>query len=149
MKRLMMTLGLCLVAATTMAQKNVGLKSQGQGEQGGVYRTKAQTIEIHAEVVTSRQSNTTLVRFNVDESYKMLTSDHDLIKSVEAASTFRFLSAMEAMNTVASHGWELRSTYVSRGRNGDETHYVMVRSIVITAPYSPWLDRGKRADGKK
>lgn len=149
MKRLMMTLGLCVIAATTMAQKGAGLSSSEEGRQGGVYRTKAKTMEIHAEVVTTRQSNTTLVRFNVDESYKMLTRDQDVIKSVEAASTFRFRSAMEAMNTAASHGWELRSTYVARGRNGDETHYVMVRSIEITQPYSPWLDRGKRADGKK
>ena len=149
MKQLMMTMGLCLMTATVMGQKGAGLSTMEEGRQGGVYRTKARTMEIHAEVVARQQSNTTLVRFIVDESYKMLTRDQDLIKSVEAASTFRFRNAMEAMNTAASHGWELRSTYVIRGRTGDETHFVMVRSIEITQPYSPWLDRGKRADGKK
>ena len=99
MKRLMMTLGLCVIAATTMAQKGSGLSSSEEGRQGGVYRTKAKTMEIHAEVVTTRQSNTTSVRFNVDESYKMLTRDQDVIKSVEAATTFRFRSAMAVSYT--------------------------------------------------
>ena len=82
----MMTMGLCLMATTVMGQKGAGLSTMEEGRQGGVYRTKARTMEIHAEVVARQQSNTTLVRFIADESYKMLTRDQDVIKSVEAAS---------------------------------------------------------------
>ena len=149
MKQLMMTMGLCLMAATVMGQKEVGLSTLAGGQQGGVHREKAIMIEVYGEVTASRQSNSMVVRFKVDESYKMLTRDENFATSVKMATAFRFGSVLEAMTSLASHGWELRTTHVSRERVGDVTHYIMARSIQCDRPYSPWLDREKNSIRKK
>lgn len=141
MKTLMMTLGLLTMAVTTMAQdgKMVGTEDGGRG---GVYRNSVRSGEFYGKVVSYVQANNEIVRFEADDMMNRMTRDQDFLKSLVELRKYRFDSAIQALNILASHGWEVRSSMVVRGRNGDEQHYVLARPVDLMMPVSPWLQVG-------
>jgi hypothetical protein len=70
-----------------------------------------------------------------------MTRDQDFLKALESLKNYRFDSTLEALNVLASHGWEVRSSMVLRGRNGDEQHYLLARPVDSLMPASPWLEK--------
>ena len=54
---------------------------------------------------------------------------------------YRFESVGQALNVLSSHGWDVNSTMVVRGRQGDERHYLMSYSTERISPVFPWLER--------
>ena len=94
-------------------------------------------------------ANNEIVRFNVDDIVNRITPDQDFLKNLDEATKFRFESAGQALNVLASHGWEVTSVYTTRGRQGDEVHYVVSCRVPMTPPYSPWLDPNFPRGGKR
>lgn len=138
MKTWMMTLGM-LAMATTMTAQDARLTSE-KDARGGVYRTSIQSGEFYGTLVSFKQANNELIRFNVDDIVLRATRDQDFLKAVNSLKTFRFDNVGQALNVLASHGWQVRSTMVLQGRSGEEQHYVMARPVSNIMPLSPWLD---------
>ena len=90
-----------------------------------MYRTSIRSGEFYGELVSFTQANNEMVRFNIDDIVLRMTRDQDFLKAVEALKTYRFESTLQALNVLASHGWEVRSSTVVRGRNGDEQHHCL------------------------
>ena len=90
------------------------------------------------------QSNTEVVRFNIDDVVMRATRDPQFLSATKKLKTHRFESTSQALNVLASHGWVVRSTMVLRGRNGDERHYLMARPMDYILPLTPWLEEGSR-----
>ena len=81
------------------------------------------------------------IKFNVDDIVLRMTRDQDFLKALQNLTTYRFDNTTQALNVLASHGWEVRSAMVVRGRNGDEQHFVMARPVDSMMPASPWLEQ--------
>lgn len=139
MKTWMMTLGLLTMAATMTAQ-DARMTSE-QDARGGVYRTSIRSGEFYGTLVSFTQANNEQVKFNVDDIVLRMTRDQDFLKALQNLTTYRFDNTTQALNVLASHGWEVRSAMVVRGRNGDEQHFVMARPVDSMMPASPWLEQ--------
>ena len=91
------------------------------------------------------QSNTEVVRFNIDDVVMRATRDPQFLLETRKLKTHRFESTSQALNVLASHGWVVRSTMVLRGRDGDERHYLMARPHGLHfARLTPWLEERER-----
>ena len=149
MKIWMMTFALLLTSVVADAQDSK-LISREQAGQGGVYRTSIRSGEFYGELVSFTQANNENVKFNADDIMLRMTRDQDFLKALENLRTYRFESTVQALNVLASHGWEVRSSMVVRGRNGDEQHYLLARPVDAMMPVSPWLEqRGGASKGQK
>lgn len=148
MKTWMMSLAV-LAMATTMTAQDARLSSE-KDARGGVYRTNIQSGEFYGTLVAFKQANNELIRFNVDDIVLRATRDQDFLKAVNSLKTFRFDNVGQALNVLASHGWQVRSTMVLEGRSGEEKHFVMARPVSNIMPLSPWLDtNAKGRSGQK
>lgn len=142
--------GAMLLAAVCANAQDSRLVGKEEGRQGGVYRTSIRSGEFYGELVSFTQANNEMVRFNIDDIVLRMTRDQDFLKAVEALKTYRFESTLQALNVLASHGWEVRSSTVVRGRNGDEQHHLLARPVDNMMPVSPWLsERGGSRKGNK
>ena len=70
-----------------------------------------------------------------------MTRDTEFRKNLDAMTKYRFESVGQALNVLSSHGWDVNSTMVVRGRQGDERHYLMSYSTERISPVFPWLER--------
>lgn len=140
MKTWMITMGLLTMAATTLAQDG-RLVAKEEAGQGGVYRSTIRSGEFYGKLVAFTQANNEMVRFEADDMMLRMTRDQDFLKALENLRTYRFQNVVQALNVLASHGWEVRSSMVVRGRNGDEQHYLMARPVDAMSPVSPWLEQ--------
>ena len=93
------------------------------------------------KLISFTLANNEQVRFVADDVMTRMTRDQDFQKALENLRTYRFDNLIEALNVCASHGWEVRSTMVLEGRNGQEQHVLLARPIDTMMPVSPWLDR--------
>ena len=133
MKKMLMTMALCGLAMAGSAQKNMSqMSAKGQDPRGGVTRTRVQQVKLVGEVSSTMIANNEIVKFTVDDIVNRITRDQDFLKNIEEASKFRFESAGQALNVLASHGWEVTSVYTTKGRQGDEIHYVMSCNVAMT-----------------
>ena len=149
MKKMLMTMALCGLAMAGSAQKNMSqMSAKGQDPRGGVTRTRAQQVKLVGEVSSTMIANNEIVKFDVDDIVYNITRDQSFLKNIEEATKFRFESAGQALNVLASHGWEVTSVFTTRGRQGDEVHYVVSCGVPMTPPYSPWLDPNFRRGGR-
>jgi len=146
MKTWMITLGLLTVASFASAQDS-RLQSKEQGGQGGVYRTTLRSGEFYGKLISYTRANNENVRFQTDDIMLRMTRDQDFLKALESLKNYRFESTLQALNVLASHGWEVRSTMVIRGRDGDEQHFLLARPVDSMMPVSPWLEQRKGAGG--
>lgn len=142
MKTWLLALGLLGMVFTSFAQ-NSGLSAKGT-QKNEVIRSNIRQGEFYGKLVVRKQGNTELVRFNIDDIVLRMTRDSEFKKNVQSIKTHRFGNVLEALNVLSSHGWEVRSTMVLRGRQGDEQHYVMAYSTDRLMPVSPWLVRENR-----
>ena len=150
MKKKLMTMVLCGLAMAGSAQKNMSqMSTKGQDPRGGVSRTRVHEVKLVGEITSSVIANNEVVKFNVDDIVYQITEDQGFLKYLDEATNFRFESAGQALNVLASHGWEVTSVFTTRGRQGDEVHYVVACGVPMTPPYSPWLDPNFRRGGKK
>jgi hypothetical protein len=136
----MMTLSLLCMAASTLAQDS-RLVSKEEGGQGGVYRTTIRSGEFYGRLISYTQANNEVVRFQADDIMLRMTRDQDFLKALESLKNYRFDNAIQALNVLASHGWEVRSSMVVKGRNGDEQHFLLARPVDTMSPVSPWLEQ--------
>jgi hypothetical protein len=148
MKTWITTLAFLTMAATTFAQ-DARLTSKENAGQGGVYRTSISSGEFYGKLVSYMQSNNEIVRFQTDEIMFRMTRDQDFLKALENLKGFRFENTLEALNVLASHGWEVRAATVVSGRSGDEQHYLMARPVDTMMPVSPWLERRAPANSRE
>jgi hypothetical protein len=148
MKIWITTLAFLAMAATTFAQDS-RLSAKEDAGQGGVYRSSISAGEFYGKLVSFTQANNELVRFQTDDIMLRMTKDQDFLKALENLKKYRFDNTIEALNVLASHGWEVRSTMVVRGRNGDEQHYLMARPVDAMMPASPWLERRAPANSRQ
>jgi hypothetical protein len=135
--------------ATTIFAQDARLTSKETAGQGGVYRSSVSAGEFYGKLVSFTQANNEMVRFQTDDIMLRMTRDQDFLKALENLKNHRFDNTIEALNVLASHGWEVRSTSVVRGRNGDEQHYLMARPVDAMMPVSPWLERGAPANSRQ
>ena len=141
MKTWLMTFGFLMMAATMTAQDSkLSAKSDIRG---GVTRS---TIR-QGDLVAFKQANMTMIRFNIDDIVIRMTANQEFLDNLEAMREYRFKSITEALNIMSSHGWELRSSSVVRGRQGEEEHFILSYTVDNLRPVSPWLSGGS-ARGK-
>lgn len=141
-------MALFTMAVTTVAQ-DARLSSKEEGGQGGVYRTSISSGEFYGKLISFYQANNELVRFQTDDIMLRMTRDQDFLKALESLKNYRFENTVEALNVLASHGWEVRAATVVSGRNGDEQHYLMARPVDMMMPVSPWLERRAPANTRQ
>lgn len=147
MKTWLLALGLIGLAFHSHAQDgNLSSKGDLKSE---VVTSKIRQGEFYGTLVVRKQTNTEIVRFNVDDIMLRMTRDGEFRANVQAIRTHRFGSALEALNVLSSHGWQVRSTMVVRGRQGDEQHYLMAYSTDRLMPVSPWLERENGGSSRK
>ena len=121
--------------------------SQKRLPQSDVSKTANNQGEIYARLTSYNQTNTEVVRFKIDDNVFKMTKDLELRGNIEAMqSTVQSLS--EALNVLASQGWKVHSTFVVRGRHGDEQVYLMSYTTEIGALY-PWREKGQKAQSPK
>lgn len=150
MKKMLMTVALCGLAMAGSAQKNMSqMSAKGQDSRGGVTRTRVHDVKLVGELTSTMVANNEIIKFDVDDVVYSITRDQDFLKNMEEAAHFRFQSAGQALNVLASHGWEVTSVYKTKGRQGDIIHYVLSRTVSMTPPYSPWLDPTFERGGKR
>lgn len=147
MKNWFLTFGILGMVMTTFAQDTV-LSGKGTTKNGSA-KSEMRAGEFYGRLVATKQTNTEIVRFKVDEIVYRMTRDVDLRSKLKAIEKHRFGSVLEALNVLASHGWELRSTMVVRGRQGDEQHFLMTYATEGISPVSPWLDRGSATNSRR
>ena len=141
MKTWIMTLGLLTMASTAMTAQDGRLVAKEEAGQGGVYRQTLRSGEFYGKLISYTQANNEQVRFQCDDIVLRMTRDQDFLKALESLQSYRFDSTLEALNVLASHGWEVRSSMILRGRNGDEQHYLLARPVDSMMPASPWLEK--------
>lgn len=147
MKTWLLALGLIGLAFHSHAQDgNLSSKGDLKSE---VVTSKIRQGEFYGTLVVRKQTNTEIVRFNVDDIMLRMTRDGEFRANVQAIRTHRFGNALEALNVLSSHGWQVRSTMVVRGRQGDEQHYLMAYSTDRLMPVSPWLERENGGSSRK
>ena len=149
MKKTLMTLAMCGLAATGFAQKGMSQSGKSADLRGGVTRTKISEVKLVGELTTSMIGNSEIVKFVVDDVVLKIPRDAKMLKHLEEAQKFRFESAGQALNVLASHGWEVTTVYTTKGRQGPDIHYVLALGIPATPPYSPWLDPTFERGGKR
>ena len=139
MKTWLLAAGILGMAFTSTAQ-NASLSSKGSSKTE-VLRTEIRAGVFYGTLVSFKQTNTEIVRFNVDDVVMRMTRDTEFRKNVDAMTKYRFESVGQALNVLSSHGWDVNSTMVVRGRQGDERHYLMSYSTERISPVLPWLER--------
>ena len=145
MKTWLMTFGFLMMAATMTAQDSkLSAKSDIRG---GVTRSTIRQGDLYGELVAFKQANMTMIRFNIDDIVIRMTANQEFLDNLEAMREYRFKSTTEALNILSSHGWELRSSSVVRGRQGEEEHFILSYTVDNLRPVSPWLSGGS-ARGK-
>ena len=145
MKTLLTILGMAGLMATMSAQ-NANL-SKGNDPKGGVSRTSIRAGEIYGELVVRKQGNVELIRFEMDDIALRMTRDAQLKVTLRELRSHRFQALTEALNILASHGWEVRNGMVMKGRQGDEEHYILALPADYVLPLTPWEDnqRGSKS----
>lgn len=146
MKSLFLALGFLGMVFTTSAQNRA--VSQKRLPQSDVSKTANNQGEIYARLTSYNQTNTEVVRFKIDDNVFKMTKDLELRGNIEAMRKHRFRSLSEALNVLASQGWKVHSTFVVRGRHGDEQVYLMSYTTEIGALY-PWREKGAKAQSPK
>lgn len=149
MKTWIMTLGLVTLAATAMTAQDSRLIAKEEAHQGGVFRQTIHAGEFYGRVISYMQANNEQVRFQCDDMVWRMTRDQDFLKALESLNSYRFESLLEALNVLASHGWEVRTSMVLNGRNGEEQHILMARPVDNMMPASPWLDKRPTEGGRQ
>lgn len=139
MKTWLLAAGLLGMVFTASAQK-ANLSPKG-GPKTEVLRTEVRGGVFYGTLVAFKQTNTEIVRFNVDDVVMRMTRDTEFRKNLDDMTKYRFKSVGQALNVLASHGWEVSSTMVVRGRQGDERHFLMSYSTERISPVFPWLER--------
>ena len=139
MKTWLLAAGLLGMAFTSTAQ-NASLSGKGNSK-NEVLRTDIRAGVFYGTLVSFKQTNTEIVRFNVDDVVMRMTRDAEFRKNLDAMTKYRFESVGQALNVLSSHGWDLNSTMVVRGRQGDERHYLMSYNTERISPAFPWLER--------
>lgn len=139
MKKMLMTVALCGLAMAGSAQKKVS-EMNSRDFKGGDKRTRVQEVNFTGELTSQMIANNEIVKFNVDGIIEQISKDEVFLEHIQQASRFRYESAGQALNILGSHGWEIVSVYLTKGRQGDMIHYVLTCSKPATPPYSPWSD---------
>ena len=148
MKKMLMTVALCGLAMAGSAQKNMS-QMNSQGSKTDDKRTRLQEVKFVAELTSQMIANNELVKFSMDGIVEQISRDAVFLEDMKQASRFRYESAGQALNILGSHGWEVVSVYLTKGRQGDVVHYVLSCSKPATPPYSPWSDPNFKATRKR
>ena len=126
--------------AFTSTAQNASLSGKGTSKTE-VLRQDIRGGVFYGTLVSFKQTNTEIVRFNVDDVVMRMTRDAEFRRNLDEMTKYRFESVGQALNVLSSHGWDVKSTMVVRGRQGDERHYLMSYSTERISPVSPWLER--------
>ena len=138
MKSLFLALGFLGMVFTSTAQ-NASLSSNGSSKV--TFRTEINAGVIYARLVSFKQTNTEIVRFKMDDVV-MRCSKIRSSENIDAMRKYRFEVSVEALNVLSSQGWKVHSTFVVRGRQGDEQALLDVLHERIS-PLYPWRERGR------
>ena len=114
-----------------------------------VLRTEIRAGVFYGTLVSFKQTNTEIVRFKVDDSVLRMTRDAEFTRNLEDLTKYRFESVEQALNVLSSHGWQVSSTMVLRGRQGDEQHYLMSYATDRLMPVFPWLEKENDGNSRR
>ena len=145
MKKAMLALAMFGIAVAGFGQKSAPkkrVKDQNWQESG---QTSPREFLVFGELTVSRGATRDDVKFHVPEVVSRTTRDQKLLNDAQAAMSYRFRSATEALNIFSSQGWSLESVYKTKGPKGDVIHYVMAIKTVLGDPFYPWQDSEYKA----
>lgn len=147
MKTWLLAAGLLGMVFTSTAQSgNLSAKGNPKNE---VMRTSIRSGFFYGKLVSFKQTNTEIVRFKVDDSVLRMTRDAEFTKNLDDLTKYRFESVEQALNVLSSHGWQVSSTMVLRGRQGDEQHYLMSYATDRLMPVFPWLEKENDGNSRR
>ena len=147
MKTLLTILGFVGLMATMNAQDANLVR--GNDPKGGVSRSSIRAGEFYGELVVRKQGNLELIRFELDDVALRMTRDAQLKVTFQELKSHRYQTLTEALNILASHGWEVRNGMVTKGRQGDEEHYLLARPVDYVLPLTPWKDNQRGSNSGK
>jgi hypothetical protein len=143
MKTWILTFGILAAATCVQAQtdsKNKVVRNT-QVTAASMGKSKADVSgECYGKLVIQPQAGREVVRFLVDPIVEETVLDREFKKALKGMRSYRFDNELQALNILASHGWEVRSSMVVSTRTGDEHHHLMARPMAVMMPVSPWLE---------
>lgn len=105
-------------------------------------------VDWFGRVVVYQQSNKEIVRFEVDDNSRRMVRDKSLFQDLDAMTSYRYESTLEALNVLSSRGWTLTSTMAVKTNRGEEQHYIVAFPVASKA-MSPWLRKDTKGTGGK
>ena len=76
------------------------------------------------------------VKLDFGKTISEIVTDKMILVEIEELNRMRFDSVIEAMNTLASYGWELEESYTIETRTGALTYIVFAKEVDRLKRYS-------------
>ena len=99
--------------------------------QGGLSKEEQQksSAEIYLSMALTENQGRVSVKLDFGKTISEIITDKMILVEIEELSKMRFDSVIEAMNTLASYGWELEESYTFETRTGALTFIVFAKEV--------------------
>ena len=99
--------------------------------QGGLSKEEQQksSAEIYLSMALTENQGRVSVKLDFGKTISGIVTDKMILVEIEELSKMRFNSVIEAMNTLASYGWELEESYTFETRTGALTFIVFAKEV--------------------
>jgi hypothetical protein len=99
--------------------------------QGGLSKEEQQksSAEIYLSMALTENQGRVSVKLDFGKTISEIVTDKMILVEIEELSKMRFDSVIEAMNTLASYGWELEESYSIETRTGALTFIVFAKEV--------------------
>ena len=147
MKRLglLLATAILFVAASVNAQgvKDTSYKTGG----GNVIKVKHGESRIYGEVTSFTVNARTTVKVSFNCLIEKISGGKEAFKTCVNLENYQYESLVEALNILASHGWNVEHVWTEDSRTGVDTHFLISKSVDKLIPANPWMDKSKGAKG--
>lgn len=102
-----------------------------KGAQGGVSKADLSTSgsEVYMTMALTENQGQVGVKLEFGKVISEIATDKMLLVEIEDLQRMRFASVVEAMNTLASYGWEIEESYTVETRTGALTFIVFAKEV--------------------
>jgi len=106
--------------------------------QGGLSKEeqKKSSAEIYLSMSLTENQGRVSVKLDFGKIISEIVTDKIILLEIEELSRMRFDSVIEAMNSLASYGWELEESYTIETRTGALTYIIFSKEVDRLKQYS-------------
>lgn len=145
MKRLSILFAVAALMATTnvFAQGTKEMAEKG----GGVMKVNQVSPKVYGEVTSFTVNGRNTVKVSFNTIIEKVTGDKTAFKTCANLENYQYESLGEALNILASHGWQVDQVWTVENRTGVDTHYLISKTVGRITPANPWMDKSKSSKG--